>query len=68
VEYLRGLDREIDHMTQTLRSMGVPVLDVPWDVDRDTLEQRASTVQALAARIEDLCPPDPFLDSHRRTL
>jgi len=68
VEYLRGLDREIDHMTQTLRMMGVPVLDVPWDVDRDMPEQRAATVQALAARIEALQPPDLFLDAHRRAV
>lgn len=68
LEYLRELDREIDHMVGVLRSQGVVILDVPWDADRDSEEARSQTVKALAARIETLDPPDPFLDLHRRTV
>lgn len=67
LNYLRGLEQEIDHMTQTLKQMGVVTLDVPWDVDRDTPEQRQSAVEALARRIESINPQDFFLDLHRRT-
>lgn len=68
LDYLRGLEREIDHMVAVLRQQGVTVLDVPWDVDRDTPEVRSSAVQALASRIAALQPPDLFLDMHRRSL
>lgn len=68
IEYLQGLEQEIDHMTLTLKQMGVVTLDVPWDTDRDSPEQRQSTVEALARRIESINPPDLFLDLHRRTI
>ena len=68
LDYLRGLEQEIDHMVSTLKQMGVVTLDVPWDTDRDTPEQRQSTVTALAHRIESIGPPDLFLDLHRRTV
>lgn len=68
IEYLKGLDREIDHMVGILRHQGVTVLDVPWDEDRDTPETRKSAITGLAARIQNLEPPDLFLDMHRRTL
>jgi len=68
LDYLRRLEGEIDHMVSVLRSMGVTVLDVPWDIDRETPEHRRAAVEALAARIEALVPPNPFLDLHRRTL
>lgn len=68
LDYLRGLDREIDHMVSVLRDQGVTVLDVPWDEDRDTPEIRQAAVEGLAARIENLRPTDAFLDKHRRTL
>tara|TARA_Y100000310_G_scaffold91693_5_gene89182 strand:+ start:6841 stop:7548 length:708 start_codon:yes stop_codon:yes gene_type:complete len=67
LSYLQGLEREIDHMVGVLRAQGVTVLDVPWDVDRDSAETRAGAVEALAARISALTPPDFFLDMHRRT-
>lgn len=66
--YLQGLEREIDHMVGVLRAQGVTVLDMPWDVDRDTPATRASAVEGLAARIKALTPPDFFLDMHRRTI
>jgi len=66
--YLRGLEKEIDHMVGVLRSQGVMILDVPWDADRDSPDARRSTVESLADRIEALEPPDYFLDMHRRTI
>lgn len=68
LDYLRGLDQEIDHMVDVLRRQGVVVLDVPWDEDRDTTEIRRAAVEGLAARIQNLNPPDLFLDMHRRTI
>lgn len=68
LDYLRGLDREIEHMVGVLRSQGVTVIDVPWDDDRSTPEARRPVVEALAARIEQLDAPDYFLDLHRRTI
>lgn len=68
LDYLKGLEREIDHMVGVLKQMGVVVLDLPWDVDRDTPEQRQEAVTALAARILNIQPPDLFLDLHRRAV
>ena len=65
LDYLRGLEQEIDHMVSVLRGMGVQVLDVAWDVDRDTPELRQQAVEALASRITALNPPDLFLDMLR---
>lgn len=67
LEYLQALDREIEHMVGVLRAQGVTILDMPWDVDRDTAAQRAQAVKSLAARIRALEPVDMFLDLHRRT-
>lgn len=67
LDYLRGLDQEIDHMMSVLRQQGVTILDVPWDPDRDSPETRQQAVEGLAARIQNLRPPDFFLDLHRRT-
>jgi hypothetical protein len=44
------------------------VIDIPWDVDRDTPESRRVAVHSLAARIAEQEPLDDFLDLHRRTL
>ena len=68
LDYLRALELEIDHMVSVLRSQGVSILDVPWDVDRDSPESRKTAVDSLAARIKSIEPPDLFLDRHRRTL
>lgn len=68
LDYLRGLEQEIDHMVGVLRSQGVTVLDMPWDIDRGTPEDRRGAVEALASRIAALNPPDFFLDLHRRTI
>jgi len=67
IDYLRGLDHEIDHMVGVLRRQGVTVLDVPWDEDRDTPEIRKASIEGLASRITGLQPPDLLLDMHRRS-
>lgn len=68
IDYLRGLDREIDHMVNVLKQQGVQVLDVPWDEDRDTPESRSAAVEGLAARIRNFNPADLFFDHHRRAI
>ena len=68
MDYLKGLDQEIDHMVDVLRRQGVTVLDVPWDEERDTPEVRKSAIEGLASRINSLVPPDHFLDMHRRAI
>lgn len=65
--YLAGLDREIDHMTNVLRQQGVAVLDMPWDIDRLSEDDRRQAVEGLASRIEEMRPVDLFLNKHRRT-
>ncbi len=68
LDYLRGLEREIDHMVNVLQSQGVTILDVPWDDSRPNREARQHAVSALASRIQSIEPPDLFLDLHRRTV
>lgn len=68
LEYLQMLDEEITHMVQVLNQQGVVILDVPWDVDRDTPEAREESIKALVSRIDGVAIADPFLDIHRRTI
>lgn len=68
IQYLKDLDREISHMVGVLQKQGVVVLDVPWDVERETPESRKEAIQGLIHRINDIVPTDPFLDLHRRTM
>jgi deoxyadenosine/deoxycytidine kinase len=68
LNYLKMLDKEIDHMIAVLRYNGVMILDVPYDVDRDSEEQRSQAVRSLADRVLSIEPPDFFLDLHRRTI
>ena len=68
LKYLQDLDGEISRMAAILRTQGVTVIDIPWDVDRDTPESREVAVQSMAARIAEQEPLDDFLDLHRRTL
>lgn len=68
LRYLMDLDREISHMVSVLRQQGTTVIDMPWDVDRESPESRSLAVESLAARIAEECAPDPFLDLHRRTM
>lgn len=66
LDYLRGLEVEIDHMVGVLRSQGVVTLDVPWGAERDTVETREETVRDLAERIRGIKTVNQFLDLHRR--
>ena len=66
LDYLRGLETEINHMVGVLQTNGVMVLDVPWDDARGTPEDRRPSILALAERICDSRPVDAFLDLHRR--
>lgn len=68
LDYLRGLETEIDYMVAVLRSMGVTVFDVAWDDARPDPASRYQAISSLAARIVSLKTPDPFLDMHRRAL
>ena len=68
LDYMRGLEVEINHMADVLQGMGVKVLDMPWDSERDSPELRRQAIEALAARIEAYEPPELFLNMHRRTL
>jgi deoxyadenosine/deoxycytidine kinase len=68
LDYLRGLEQEIDHMVSVLRGMSVNVIDMAWDDARPDPESRHQAVSSLAARIMSLESPDPFLDMHRRTI
>jgi deoxyadenosine/deoxycytidine kinase len=68
LDYLRGLEAEIGHMMAVLQKQGVMVLEVPWDTDRETVEQRALAAQSLASRIEAYEPQELLLDLHRRTI
>lgn len=68
LEYMRGLEREINHMVDVLQNMGVKVFDMPWDSSLPDEKARRGAVNALAARIEAYEPLDLFLNMHRRTL
>ena len=68
LDYLCALDEEITYMVGVLSRQGVAVIDMPWDVDRETPEQRQVAVRALAERIQRTRPADLFLDLHRRTV
>jgi deoxyadenosine/deoxycytidine kinase len=68
LDYLVNLDKDIGHMVDVLRSQGVAILDVPWDEDRESPEDRREAVKGLAARILSVEPQDFFLDQHRRAL
>lgn len=65
--YLLALDEEIGRMVEVLRQSGVYVLEVPWDVVRDTPQQRQAAVQGLAARISSQTHQE-LLDTHTRVL
>ena len=66
VDYLRALEVEITHVVDVLRSLGVYILDMPYDVDLKDKAARAPVVKNLADHIMSWKPRDPFLDIHRR--
>lgn len=67
--YLQGLHREIDHMLNVLDRRGVQLLQVDWNGERATVEQRAEVILPLARQILDQpAPKDFLLDLHSRTV
>ena len=67
LDYLQALDDEITAMCNVLQGMGVSVINMPWDMDRDSPEDRRTAVRALAERIKKMKTVNRFLDLHRRT-
>jgi len=68
LEYLRGLDRAIDHVVNTLRAQGVTILEVPWDLDKASPEERLPAVRELASQIRSLPEKLSLLELHRRSV
>lgn len=68
LDYLRGLDRAIDYVVDTLRSQGVTILEVPWDLDKASPEARWPAVQDLAQQILNLPEKPSLLEMHRRAV
>jgi deoxyadenosine/deoxycytidine kinase len=66
IEYLRALETEISHVVDVLRSLGVYILDMPYDVNLKDKSARAPVVKNLADHIMSWKPRDPFLEIHRR--
>ncbi|MBK25066.1 MAG: hypothetical protein CME70_19365 [Halobacteriovorax sp.] len=68
LSYLYSLQREENHMVDTLRQQGVQIISIPWDEDRSTPLARAGIVGEVANNITTYQPADMFLDLHRRTV
>lgn len=68
INYIKDLDREIDHMTSVLRNMGVTVLEVPWNRNRMQEAEVLEAAQDILSRIDRDPVHDLFLDLHRRTV
>jgi deoxyadenosine/deoxycytidine kinase len=68
LDYLRALDEEIDATVGVLERQGVRVLELPWNVDRATAEDRAREVANLAEAIRFSTPTDLLLRHHARVL
>ena len=68
LSYLYSLQREENHMVDTLRKQGVQIISIPWDEDRSTPLDRLEVVREISEKISSHQPPDMFLDLHRRTI
>jgi len=68
LQYLSDLNQEIEHMALVLKNQGVQVIEVPWNQDRLSKEDRKPVVDGLVQQILDHEPEDLFLDLHRRTI
>lgn len=66
--YLAKLDQAIGRMVGVLADQGVHVLEVPWDLDRDSPEAREVAIKGLASRVQGYVKPDPLLDHYRRAI
>lgn len=68
LDYLIRLERAISRTVSILQEAGVVVFDMPWDMDRDTNEDRAVAVKAMADRINELPVRNTMLKLHRRII
>jgi len=67
-EYIAAVDDEIGYTCDVLEKQGVRMMNVPWDTDRDTPEDRQETVLGLVERIRSVDPVDLYRDIHRRSI
>lgn len=65
LDYLYGLDAEINAMVEVLQDQGVHIINVPWDTDLPNPAARHNMLTELAATINGIAPKG-FLDLHRR--
>ena len=66
--YLYALQAEENFMVNTLKNQGVKVINIPWDMNRDSSYDRLPIVNEVANEILNYKPADMFLDLHRRTI
>ena len=67
LDYLQRLDYEINRVVEVLGSQGVKVIEVPYDLDRPSPEDRTAVIKKVAAEIRNISSPDLF-ESHRRSI
>lgn len=68
IGYLQALDEEITITTEFLRSQGTMILDIGWDTDRETEEQRQQAVDGIIQRILSHTPPSIAAAIHQRVI
>lgn len=68
LDYLECLDEEIGRTTEYLRTQGTKILDVGWDCDRESEEQRSQSVNGIVQRIMAFDPPSIAAEIHQRVI
>jgi len=68
LEYLTNLDKEISKTLGVLQQQGVTVLEVPWEKDRPTEEERFEAAKEIVGVIQRKDIRNTFLDLHRRSM
>lgn len=66
LQYLKNLDAEIEAVSKTLQSMGVCLIEVPWNEVRETPADRAGVIWGIARAVRTYKTHNSFLDLHRR--
>lgn len=67
IDYLKKLEIEEIHVIETLKKMGVYIIRLDWDIDRDP-DQIIVIIKDIADKIKNYKVPDMFLDLHRKTM
>jgi len=67
IDYLKKLEIEEKHVIDTLQKMGVYVIKLDWDIDRN-LDEIMVIIKDIANKIKNYKVPDMFLDLHRKTM